>query len=149
MQSDFCVAVHALVCLAHTNEAWSSSKLAENIRTSSSRVRKVMASLTGAGLVTSREGVDGGYLLAKDSRSITLREVAELLGVQCVSLSWESGGTDPNCVISRGMGPKMRSIAQELDAKCKQFLQTVTIQSIDEELESSGERDGKQPVDHQ
>lgn len=134
MQSDFCVATHALVCLAHTKRAWKSRELAQNIRTTAPRVRKVLSALAPSGMVASKEGIDGGYVLARGPETITLGDVAETLGIRCVSLSWESGGTDPHCIVSSGMGQEMRSIAQSLDDQCKRFLKRITIQRIVEDL---------------
>ena len=61
MNSDFIVAVHALVYLNHKADIVSSEALAKNICTNAARVRKVMAPLKRAGLVTTREGNVGGY----------------------------------------------------------------------------------------
>ena len=61
MNSEFCVAVHALVFLSHKQASLSSETLAKNICTHPARVRRVMAKLKRAGLVHTKEGVDGGY----------------------------------------------------------------------------------------
>lgn len=50
----------------------SSEVLAENICTNPARVRKVMAKLKRAGLVTTREGLDGGYLFNGPADKVTL-----------------------------------------------------------------------------
>ncbi|WP_320912645.1 Rrf2 family transcriptional regulator, partial [Eisenbergiella porci] len=54
MTSEFGMAVHALTFLNHKGEMVSSEVLAENICTNPARVRKVMAKLKRAGLVTTR-----------------------------------------------------------------------------------------------
>ena len=64
MNSDFIVAVHALVYLNHKADIVSSEALAKNICTNAARVRKVMAPLKRAGFVTTREGNVGGYRFA-------------------------------------------------------------------------------------
>ena len=66
MNSDFIVAVHALVFLNHKQGVVSSEALAENVCTNAARVRKVMAPLKRAGLVETREGNEGGYRFAAD-----------------------------------------------------------------------------------
>ena len=63
MTSEFSIAAHALVYLYHKDTTLSSEQLAENICTNPARVRKVMAQLKRAGLVATKEGIDGGYLL--------------------------------------------------------------------------------------
>ena len=61
MDSSFNLAVHALVCLSHSERSLSSEALAENICTNPTRVRRVQAVLKKAGIVETREGLDGGY----------------------------------------------------------------------------------------
>ena len=56
MNSEFCIAVHGLVFLKLKKQCLSSEALAENICTNPARVRKVMAKLKKAGLVSTKEG---------------------------------------------------------------------------------------------
>ena len=56
MNSAFCVAVHALICLNRRQEQLSSEELARSICTNPARVRKIMAGLKRAGLVETKEG---------------------------------------------------------------------------------------------
>ena len=58
MNGLFCVAVHALIYLDKRGCLLSSEELAANICTNPARVRKVMAKLKKAGLVTTRTGTD-------------------------------------------------------------------------------------------
>ena len=77
MDSSFNLAIHALVCLSHSGRSLSSEALAENICTNPTRVRRVLAGLKKAGMVETREGLDGGYRLTADPASLSLRQVAE------------------------------------------------------------------------
>ena len=56
MNSDFTVAVHALVCLAHSGKVLSSEALAENICTNPARIRKLSAKLKRAGVMETNDG---------------------------------------------------------------------------------------------
>ena len=76
MNSDFVVAVHALVYLNHKADVVSSEALADNICTNAARVRKVMAPLKRAGFVETREGSVGGYRFAADPAKTDLKQVA-------------------------------------------------------------------------
>ena len=69
MDSSFNLAVHALVCLSHSGRSLSSEALAENICTNPTRVRRVLTGLKKAGMVETREGLDGGYRLCTDPAS--------------------------------------------------------------------------------
>ena len=66
VDSSFNLAVHALICLSHSGRSLSSEALAENICTNPTRVRRVLAGLKKAGMVETREGLDGGYRLTAD-----------------------------------------------------------------------------------
>ena len=82
MDSSFNLAVHALVCLSHSKRSLSSEALAENICTNPTRVRRVMAGLKKAGMVETREGLDGGYRLCANPACLTLRQVAEAVNTR-------------------------------------------------------------------
>ena len=97
MDSSFNLAVHALVCLSHSGRSLSSEALAENICTNPTRVRRVMAGLKKAGMVETREGLDGGYRLTADPASLTLRQVAEAVNTRFVDCAWHSGDIDRDC----------------------------------------------------
>ena len=80
MNSDFCVAVHALVYLNRRGCVLSSEELARNICTNPARVRKVLARMKKDGLVETKEGSSGGgYRFAKGAGEVSLAQVARAL----------------------------------------------------------------------
>ena len=91
MNSEFCIAVHGLVFLKLKKQCLSSEALAENICTNPARVRKVMAKLKKAGLVSTKEGSEGGYSLAKNAQQITLKQISAALQIEFVSSHCGSG----------------------------------------------------------
>lgn len=93
MNSDFIVAVHALVYLNHKADIVSSEALAKNICTNAARVRKVMAPLKRAGFVTTREGNVGGYRFAGDASASTctwwpMRSTSDLCNPVGIAAIW-------------------------------------------------------------
>lgn len=139
MNSDFIVAVHALVFLNHkVNETVSSEALAENICTNAARVRKVMAPLKRAGFVTTREGNVGGYRFAGDAAAINLRTVADILDIRFVQSNWHSGNIDMECLIASGMAAIMDDIFLDLDARCRERLEQIAIADIDHRIFGPG-----------
>lgn len=131
MTSEFGVAVHALVFLNHKGRTVSSEELSQNICTNPARVRKIMAKLKRAGLLSTKEGVDGGYLFSLDPAEVSLREISEALEVQFVTSAWRSGDTDMKCLIASGMADVMDGIYGDLDRLCKEHLEQITIKQID------------------
>ncbi|SRR5258708_382805 len=77
----FPVAVQALVVLAESDGACSSSIMANNLKAHAVFVRRVLAYLVRANLVQAREGRDGGYRLARPAEQITLAEVYQAVRV--------------------------------------------------------------------
>ena len=130
MTSDFCVAVHALVYLDHKGCVQSSETLADNICTNPARVRKVMARLKTAGLIGTREGIEGGYQFTADAAKTTLAQIADALEVQFVSTKWHSGDQDKPCLIASGMAGIMDDILNDLDDCCRERLRQKTIADI-------------------
>lgn len=134
MTSEFAIAVHALVYLNHRQETVSSETLASNVCTNPARVRKVMAKLKKAGIIRTKEGLEGGYHFEKDSSSVNLREICDALEVDFVSASWKSGDKDMNCMIASGMAAIMDDIYGDLDELCRKRLETITIATIEQKI---------------
>ena len=118
MDSSFNLAVHALVCLSHSGRSLSSEALAENICTNPTRVRRVLAGLKKAGMVETREGLDGGYRLTADPAMLTLRQVAEAVNTRFVDCAWHSGDIDRDCAICSGMVGVMDALYRGTNEEC-------------------------------
>ena len=134
MDSSFNLAVHALVCLSHSERSLSSEVLAENICTNPTRVRRVMVGLKRAGLVETREGSDGGYRLCADPASLSLRQVAEAVNARFVDCAWRSGDIDRDCAICSGMAGVMDALYRQLNEQCAAYLSRLTVADIEKEL---------------
>jgi Rrf2 family protein len=76
----FAVAVHVLTFLASDPERpISSDELSGSTQVNPVHVRKLLGPLRAGGLVTSRPGAHGGWLLTRPARDIDLAEVWTLL----------------------------------------------------------------------
>ena len=138
MNSDFCVAVHALVYLNRRGCVLSSEELARNICTNPARVRKVLARMKKDGLVETKEGSSGGgYRFAKGAGEVSLAQVARALEVRFVSTSWHSGSQEVKCLVATGMAQVMDAL---MAAKKKTFeesmarLEEITVEQVDRKL---------------
>ena len=138
MNGEFSVAVHALVYLNHRAQTVSSELLSENICTNPARVRKVMARLKKAGLVSTKEGSDGGYFFQLPPESVSLAQIGRALDMQFVSPSWRSGDSDMDCLVASGMAGIMDDIYARLDALCYRDLEKITIRDIDVRIFGTG-----------
>ena len=134
MNSDFSVAVHALVYLSHRGCSQSSEELADNICTNPARVRKIMAKLRRAGLVQTREGLEGGYKLALPADRVSLAQVSRALEVQFVSTTWKSGNPQKACLIASGMGDLMDELYARMDQQCQQYLEGLSVSQVEHRI---------------
>ena len=116
MNSDFCVAVHALVYLNRRGCVLSSEELARNICTNPARVRKVLARMKKDGLVETKEGSSGGgYRFAKGAGEVSLAQVARAL-------------------VATGMAQVMDALFDDLDGRCMARLEEITVEQVDRKL---------------
>ena len=134
MDGMFSLAVHALTYLNHKDCVLTSEELAENICTNPARVRKAMALLKKAGLVTTRTGQVGGYRFAVDAGALTLAQVAEAMHVRFVDATWRSGDVDMACLVASGMAEIMDDLYLKLDRQCRESLAHITIADIDRRI---------------
>lgn len=134
MTGEFAIGVHALVFLNHKKGVRSSEEIAVNVCTNPARVRKVLARLKKAGLVQTKEGIDGGYMFNLDSSQVTLSMVADALDAVIVTAAWKSGSSDMECLIASGMADIMDGIYASLDQCCKEKLKKITIADIDRKI---------------
>ncbi|WP_343208214.1 Rrf2 family transcriptional regulator [Anaerolentibacter hominis] len=134
MTSEFAIAVHALVYLNHKRTTLSSELLAENVCTNPARIRKIMARLKRAGLIVTKEGIDGGYYFHKAPSDVTLRQINEAVDAPLVAVSWRSGDKHMKCLIASGMADIMDDIYADLNDLCRQRLESITIADIDRQI---------------
>lgn len=134
MTGEFAIAVHALVYLNHKAVTLSSEELAENVCTNPARIRKVMSKLKKSGIVSTKEGIKGGYLFQLNPSKVTLKDINEAIEMRIVSSSWHSGDSDMECLVASGMAEIMDGIYTHLDEICKKELEKITLADIDSKI---------------
>ncbi|QMV43290.1 RrF2 family transcriptional regulator [Cohnella cholangitidis] len=78
----FGLALQALVILSRDGiQTCPSAELAVHLQSEATLLRRILATLAKGGILETREGRDGGYLLKKDPYTITLAEVYSVLQV--------------------------------------------------------------------
>ena len=135
MNSDFCLAVHAMVYLNHKNDVFSSEQLSENICTHPARVRRVLSKLRKSNLLDTMDcGPKGGYRFVGDPQKITLSDIAKALKIQFIETGWHSGNEDMDCIIASRMGKLMDNVFKDLNEQCHSRLKKITISDINDQL---------------
>ncbi|AKD55358.1 RrF2 family transcriptional regulator [Spirosoma radiotolerans] len=109
MNGRFAISMHILTLLAKANGEWVTSDLiAGSININPVLVRKELSNLRNNGLVISREGKNGGSMLAKSPLQIRVSDVF-LSTRQGAFLGMARNSPNPNC-------PVGKQINQHLDA---------------------------------
>ena len=146
MNSRLTVAAHILAMVAHhereDGRATTSDELAESIGTNPVVVRRVLAQLHHAGLVTCRRGVGGGTVLARDARVITLREVYEAVEKpEAEILGRHAGPVGHTCEVAPVIAEYLDEIYAEAEEAMLAKLGRVTVESMRKDvLERVGRR---------
>lgn len=128
MNSEFIIAVHSLVLLAHRPDGMASSEeIANNVCTNPVRVRKVMSCLRKNGFVDTREGSGGGYRLSREPGNMTLADVYRSLAAGSLAPKWCSGDPESDCLVGSNMGEVMNEVFCGADQQLEQYFESITI----------------------
>ena len=130
MNSRFSTAVHVLTLLASMpGERLPSEFIAGSIGTNPVVVRRQLALLREAGLVTSKGARGGGWELTRDPRRITLRHVRQALGAEA-GFRMHRNEPSPNCVIGQHVRGVLEDVYADADTALMQRLDRWTIAGL-------------------
>ena len=132
--SEFIIAIHVLVFLSHDRKSRSSEELSENLCTNPVRIRKVMSRCKRSGLVTTKAGVNGGYMIARDGKDINLKEVYEAVGIAIIESKWHSGDIESDCLIASGMSEYIDELFSYLNDEVVNLLELITLDKVEKKL---------------
>ncbi|MBW7455113.1 RrF2 family transcriptional regulator [Paenibacillus sepulcri] len=82
----FKIAIHAVVWLAQSRGILSSAMIASQVDSHATFLRRVLQALASAGIVESKGGREGGYILKKDTAALTLGDIYDAVN---------TGGKEP------------------------------------------------------
>ncbi len=112
-------------------QAASAREMAEKYKLPQPMVANILKSLTGAGILTSTRGAQGGYTLARDASRITLAELVETLdgpiGLMDCTSPQTTCGMQSDC--------PMHSPILRVHAKFHEFMASYTLADILAEAE--------------
>lgn len=134
MTNEFAIAVHALVYLHHCQGTVASETLAENVCTNPVCVRRVMGKLKRAGIVSTKEGINGGYHITGKDDELNLEKISEALKVEMVKSGWHSGSSDKECMIACGMAGILDELVAGMNETCREYLRNITIADIEKKI---------------
>lgn len=131
--SHFTVAVHILAVLDNYrhpgDEPPTSEVIAESVNTNPVFIRRILAKLRRAGLVTSKPGVKGGISLARDAEEITLRDVFKAANDSNL-LPLHAAIPNKSCPIGGGIGMALKPLYDEAEGAMEDVLDRTTIKQV-------------------
>ena len=120
------VAVHAIVWLVKSGGMLSSAMIASQVDSHATFMRRVMQSLTTAGIVESKGGRDGGYFLRKSSTEITLGDIYE-----AISRCSNEAEVNVDCgEAGEQLDVELEKILQEAELKTIEYLRNYTVAQL-------------------
>jgi Rrf2 family transcriptional regulator, repressor of oqxAB len=122
----FKIAVHAIVWLAKSGSILSSAMIANQVDSHATFMRRVMQSLAAAGIVESKGGREGGYILRNSAHLITLGEIYSAVS---------SGSAEPDFDINCGeageqLDVELEKILYEAEQRTIDYLRKYTIADV-------------------
>jgi Rrf2 family protein len=129
--SRMAVAVHVLTLLAQHvgSELITSEYIAGSVNTNPVVVRRLLASLRAAKLVTSQGGPGGGWVLARDPRAITLRDVFIAMAEGSL-FPLHTNEPNPKCPVGRSIQKAVVPHFQSAQAALEDDLARTTIADV-------------------
>jgi Rrf2 family protein len=124
--SRFAVAINTLLMLAtNTKGPVSSDYIAGSVGTNPVLIRRLMGDLRAAGLVDSRAGAAGGFVLARPADRIGLDDIYG--AVEADPLFARHSNANPKCPIGRAVGPLLDRVLGQAESAMLQSLKRTTL----------------------
>ncbi|WP_201318281.1 Rrf2 family transcriptional regulator [Paenibacillus sp. EPM92] len=122
----FKIAVHSIVWLAKSGSVLSSAMIANQVDSHATFMRRVMHALATAGIVESRGGREGGYILRRPADQITLGEI-----YIAVSTGFVEPEFDVNCgEAGEQLDVELEKILHEAEQRTIEYLCQYTIADV-------------------
>ncbi len=121
--------LHLLLHLMEAEAAIPSERLATALDTNPVVVRRTMAGLRDAGIVTSEKGHGGGWRLARDPAQTTLLDVYRALGSPTL-FAIGNRSDNPSCLIERAVNVTLGDTLREAEALIAARLGTLTLAAL-------------------
>lgn len=124
------VAAHIVSVLASKRgEFVKSNYIASSVNTNPSFVRRILCSLTQAGIVEAEKGPAGGSKLLKRPEDLTLWDLALALGEKHL-LSVHKNPVNPRCPISRGMKQALADAFAGVENAAQEQMKRVNVRDL-------------------
>lgn len=130
MNSKFYVATHCLLLLAcDPASVLTSGRIASQLSIHPVRVRKALGLLKKSGYISSREGLNGGFTLAKDPAKITLDKIYSLTEPNILKIRCKAPDSS-SCPVDSNIGEVLTSVFSRAENSMLMQLKGYTLKSV-------------------
>ncbi len=131
----FATAVHIMTLLAKSPQEWLTSEwIAGSINVNPVIVRKEISVLREAGLITSRQGKEGGSQLGRNADMITISEIYKAVKNTEV-LGKKNQNPNPACSVGKEINVHLNTLFEETDQLVVNFLGDKSLQKFADQFE--------------
>jgi Rrf2 family protein len=131
----FATAVHIMTLLAKSPQEWLTSEwIAGSINLNPAMVRKEISVLREAGLITSKQGKEGGSQLGKDAENISISEIYAAVKNTEV-LGKKNNNPNPACSVGKEINVHLNTLFEETDRLVINFLGDKSLKEFSEQFE--------------
>lgn len=121
--------LHLLLHMAHSKGPMTSETLAACLQGSPVVVRRTLAGLRDAGFVSSEKGHGGGWVLACNLNTVTLRDVYDAVGAPSV-FAMGHRSERPECLVEQAVNHALSGALQDAQNLLIQRLGRVTLADL-------------------
>jgi len=126
----FALSAHILTVLAFSEEGpVSSAAIASSINVNPVLVRKELSSLREAGLVETREGKNGGSVLARAAKKISMADIYKATYQEPI-FSHSKNTPNLNCPVGRLIGKRLDVLNTDAEKALLKKLQSISLEQF-------------------
>lgn len=131
----FATAIHIMTLLEKSPQEWLTSEwIAGSININPVVVRKEMSVLREAGLIISRQGKEGGSMLARNPESISISEIYSAVKNTEV-LGKKNQNPNPECNVGKEINSHLDTLFAETDKLVVNFLGNKSLKEFSDQFE--------------
>lgn len=130
--------LHVLLHMAALGRPMTSEELAKAMTTNPVVVRRVLAGLRDAGFVTSERGHGGGWTIACDLATTSLRDIYDAIGAP-YPFAMANKTESPGCLVERAVNHALDSALRDAQAVLLERLAAITLASLAQEFRAGME----------
>lgn len=121
--------LHVLLHMAEVHEPLTSEQLAKAMQTNPVVIRRLLGGLREAGFVRSEKGHGGGWTIARDLGSITMRDVYRAIGEPGL-MAMGNRTESPGCLVERAVNAALDDSFREAEAVLLARFDQVTLAEL-------------------